>query len=162
MYFLEYVLFLLVGNSLIWLSSMNTLITKSSFYFTLVLLCLTHSAHAAKKVSPESVSGAQTISTDQAKQLFNQGVTFLDVRSNRDWEAGRIPGSKHLELKKVFNQEALLQVAEPGDKLVIYCNSIGCTRSSKACKKAVSWGYQNVYYYRLGFPDWQSNGYAVE
>ena len=137
-------------------------LVKSILYFSFLLMCFSQSAFAAKKVSPESVAGAQTVSTQQAKQLFDQGAIFLDVRSNRDWEAGRIPGSRHLELKKVFNQESLLEVAAPGDKLVIYCNSTGYTRSSKACKKAVDWGYQNVYYYRLGFPDWQSQGYAVE
>jgi len=119
-------------------------------------------ANAAKKISPETVSGAKTIATEQAKALFDQGVKFLDVRSNRDWEAGRIPGSKHLELKKVYSQETLAEIAGSNEKLVIYCNSSGCMRSSKACKKAVEWGYTNVYYYRLGYPDWQSHGYAIE
>lgn len=127
-----------------------------------IALLFTQPVFAATKVSPEQVSGANTINTNQAKQLFDQGVVFLDVRSNRDWEAGRIPGSKHLELKKVFSEDSLAKIVDQRDKLVIYCNSTGCTRSSKACKKAVSWGYQNIYYYRLGFPDWQSHGYAVE
>ena len=117
---------------------------------------------AAKKISPEQVTGATTVSTEEAKKLFDRGAIFLDVRSNRDWEAGRIPGSKHLELKKVFNQETLATIASPEQELVIYCNSKGCMRSSKACKKAVSWNYKKVYYYRLGFPDWRANGYAVE
>ena len=117
---------------------------------------------AAKKISPEHVDGAKTINTEEAKRLFDQGVIFLDVRSNRDWEAGRIPGSKHLELKKVYNQDSLSTVASQSDKLVIYCNSSGCMRSSKACKKAVEWGYKNVYYYRLGYPQWQAKGFAVE
>jgi len=120
------------------------------------------SAIAAKKVSPESVAGATTINTIEAKKLFDNGAIFLDVRSNRDWEAGRIPGSKHLELKKVYSKKSLAKIASPQDTLVIYCNSTGCTRSSKASKKAVAWNYKNVYYYRLGFPDWQKNGYAIE
>ena len=131
------------------------------FLVTFMLLPLS-SAIAAKKVSPEHVSGATTINTVEAKKLFDKGAIFLDVRSNRDWEAGRIPGSNHLELKKVYSQETLAEIASPEDTLVIYCNSTGCTRSSKACKKAVSWNYKNVYYYRLGFPEWQSNGYAIE
>jgi len=135
---------------------------KPLLFVMLCALLNVQSVYAAKKVSPETVTGATTIATEQAKQLFDRGVIFLDVRSNRDWEAGRIPGSKHLELKKVFDKETLSRVASPEDQLVIYCNSTGCTRSSKACKKAVGWGYRNVYYYRLGFPDWQSQGYAVE
>lgn len=130
--------------------------------FTVFLYIPSQGVLAAKKISPESVQGAVTIDTGKAKQLFDEGVNFLDVRSNRDWEAGRIPGSKHLELKKVYNQESLLEFSGPEEKIVIYCNSSGCMRSSKACKKAVGWGYQQVYYYRLGYPDWQSKGYAVE
>ena len=118
--------------------------------------------HAAKKESPVSVDGATTVSTADAKQLFDQGAVFVDVRSSQDWEAGRIPCSKHLELKKGFTAETLGEVAQPGQKLVIYCNSTGCMRSAQACEKAIEWGYSQVYYYRLGYPDWQSNGYAVE
>lgn len=130
--------------------------------FVAYILLPLSNAVAAKKVSPERISGATTINTIEAKKMFDKGVVFLDVRSNRDWEAGRIPGSKHLELKKIYSQETLAEIASPQDTLVIYCNSTGCTRSSKACKKAVSWNYTNVYYYRLGFPDWRKNGYAIE
>ncbi len=132
------------------------------FLFISIFAFVSPHALAAKKISPEQVAGAKTIDTEEAKKLFDQGVIFLDVRSNRDWEAGRIPGSKHLELKKVYNQESLATVASQNDSLVIYCNSTGCMRSSKACKKAVEWGYKNVYYYRLGYPNWQASGYAVE
>lgn len=129
----------------------------------ITLLILPFSAvHAAKKESPETVTGATTVSTADAKQLFDQGAVFVDVRSQQDWEAGRIPGSKHLELKKGFTPDTLSEIAQPGQKLVIYCNSTGCMRSSQACEKAVEWGYTQVYYYRLGYPDWQSSGYAVE
>ena len=130
--------------------------------YLLIVLFLAPLSLVAKELSPETVEGATTVGTAEAKQLFDQGAIFLDVRSEQDWEAGRIPGSKHLELKHVFNQESLATVAEADQKLVIYCNSTGCMRSSKACKHAVEWGYKKVYYYRLGYPDWQSNGYAVE
>jgi len=132
------------------------------FLILVLSFATTSVSHAAKKISPETVSGATTVSTAEAKKLFDQGAIFLDVRSNRDWEAGRIPGSKHLELKKVYSKETLAEIAGADQKLVIYCNSTGCMRSSKACAKAAEWGYSKIYYYRLGFPDWQSNGYAVE
>jgi rhodanese-related sulfurtransferase len=137
---------------------------RQTLSISLILLFLFPAAlaNAGKKVSPEAVTGATTINTTEAKVLFDQGVIFLDVRSNRDWEAGRIPGAKHLELKKVYTQESLAEIASPKDKLVIYCNSTGCMRSSKASAKAVEWGYKKVYYYRLGYPDWQSHGYAIE
>jgi len=135
---------------------------RQLFFILFLSLFSISTSFAAKKVSPESVTGATTVDTIEAKKLFDQGAIFLDVRSNRDWEAGRIPGSKHLELKKVYSKETLAEIASSDQKLVIYCNSTGCMRSSKASTKAVEWGYSKVYYYRLGFPDWQSNGYAIE
>ena len=89
--------------------------------FLYVFLCLAglSSVQSAKKISPEQVAGATTVSTMEAKRLFDEGVIFLDVRSNRDWEAGHIPGSKHLELKKVYNEDSLREIASPDQKIVI-------------------------------------------
>jgi rhodanese-related sulfurtransferase len=140
-------------------SIVNALFIVSVFTVILVTQPI---AYAAKKVSPETIAGATTISTEEAKKLFDQGITFIDVRSSRDWEAGRIPGAIHIELKKKFNPDSLGAVVVKDQPVVIYCNSIGCMRSSHASEKAVAWGYTKVYYYRLGFPDWKRAGYAIQ
>lgn len=116
----------------------------------------------AKEPSPTTVAGAKTINATQAKALFDKGALFVDVRSNKDWAAGRIPDAVHIELKKVFSEATLGKEAKKSDPIVIYCNGVSCYRSSKASKKAVGWGYTNVSYYRLGYPDWKSAGYPTE
>jgi rhodanese-related sulfurtransferase len=130
------------------------------------LLCLTimtsHTLIAAEYVSPETVPGATTIDTAQAKSLFDRGAIFIDVRSDADWEAGRIPGAVHLELDKGYTEASLGAVARLDQEVVMYCNGIKCPRSSMAAATAVRWGFTRVYYYRLGFPDWQASGYPVE
>lgn len=118
-------------------------------------------AHAAKK-SPTTIDGATTIEATQAKSLFDKGVPFVDVRSNSDWDAGRIPGAKHIELKKVFSEAELLKVASKDKKVVFYCNGESCLRSSQAAEKAIGWGFKKVYYFRLGFPSWQAAGLPTE
>lgn len=112
--------------------------------------------------SPLEIAGATTISVAEAKALFDSGVIFIDVRKDSDWEAGRVPGAVHLELKKVLSAESLGEIIAMNDTVVIYCNGPKCMRSSKACAKAVEWGFTNVRYFRGGFPDWQSAGYPVE
>lgn len=119
-------------------------------------------AMAADKVSPEAITGATTVDAAQAKALFDQGALFVDVRSDKDWAAGRIPDAVHIELKKVYSPETLGAEAKKGDALVIYCNGHSCLRSSKASAKAVEWGYSNVNYFREGFPAWKAAGYPVE
>lgn len=112
--------------------------------------------------SPETIEGATLVDTTQAKTLFEQEVLFVDVRKDSDWEAGRVPGAVHLELKKVFSNDTLSEEIDKKEAVVIYCNGVKCLRSSKAVKLALSWGYSNVYYYRNGFPDWTSVGLPVE
>ena len=119
-------------------------------------------AVTAAEVSPEAIKGAKTVSATEAKALFDKGVLFVDVRKNSDWEAGRIPGAEHLELKKVYTETSLVDLAPKIEELVIYCNGPKCMRSSKACAKAVNWGFKKVYYFRDGFPAWQAASYPVE
>lgn len=125
------------------------------------LLMMTMGSAFAKE-SPATVDGAKTINASEAKALFDKGVLFVDVRSNKDWAAGRIPDAVHIELKKVLSEETLAKEAKKSDPIVIYCNGVSCLRSSKASIKAVGWGYTNVHYYRLGFPDWKAAGYPTE
>ena len=36
-----------------------------------------------------------------------------------------------------------------------------CLVSSRACAKAVAWGYQKGYYLRQGYPGWKAAGFLV-
>jgi rhodanese-related sulfurtransferase len=130
------------------------------------IFCMTimmpHAMAATEYVSPQSVPGVTTIDTAQAKILFDRGAIFIDVRSDADWAAGRIPGAVHLELEKVYTEASLGAVARQDQEVVVYCNGTKCPRSSQAAASAVSWGFTKVYYYRLGFPDWQGADYPVE
>lgn len=117
----------------------------------------------AGDVSPMTVAGATTVTTAEAKALFDSEALFVDVRKDSDWDAGRIPGAVHLDNKKgVFTEASLSAEISKDEKVVIYCNGEKCPRSAKGCKQAVSWGFTNVFYYRDGMPAWKSAGYPVE
>lgn len=117
---------------------------------------------AYAETSPMSVPGAATVTVDEAASLFDAGTAFVDVRSDSDFEAGRIPGAVHLELKSVFNEDALLGVVDKDEAVVLYCNGESCLRSSEASAKAVDWGFTQVSYFRDGFPAWDAAGHPVE
>lgn len=119
-------------------------------------------AAAEEKVSPETVAGATTVDTVQAKALFDKGVPFIDVRSDKDYQAGRIPDAVHLELKGNFDAAKLGAVVSKDKDVVFYCNGTSCMRSSEASEQAVGWGYTKVHYFRLGFPAWKEASYPVE
>jgi len=116
----------------------------------------------AEPLSPEEIEGATVVDAEAAMELFNNGVVFVDVRKDSDWEAGRIPGAEHLELKKVFSEATLSELATKDQEIVIYCNGPKCMRSSEACTKAVSWGFTKVYYFRGGIPEWIAADFPTE
>jgi len=109
-----------------------------------------------------TVEGATTVDSAKAKALFDEEAIFLDVRKNSDWDAGRIPGALHIELKKKLTDASMSAEVKKDEAVVIYCNGESCMRSSKASAMAVGWGFSKVYYYRDGFPAWKSANYPVE
>lgn len=136
---------------------------KPSFsVIAIVLVALCASFNVQAGVSPTSIAGATTVDTDKARALFDEGAAFIDVRKDSDWEAGRVPGAIHLELKKVYSPETLADEVQKDEAIVVYCNGEKCLRSSVAAEKAVKWGWTKVYYYRDGFPAWKGAALPVE
>lgn len=127
-----------------------------------IFSCLFVPLSYAQNLSPESIAGAITIDEKKAKPLFEQGMLFVDVRKDSDWEAGRIPGAIHLYVKTDFTEAKLLQFVNKDDPLVIYCNGPKCFLSSRAVRKAVQWGFKHIYYFRTGFPSWRAANLPVE
>lgn len=143
------------------------MIFKNNFqyFFILPALLLFLSANATendKWVSPKCIKNAETVNLQQAKALHKNGVKFVDVRSNRQYEKRHIPAALHLSIKTEFTEANLLTHFQKDTPFVIYCNSVHCSLSSKATKKAVSWGFTNVKYYRDGFRAWRLDGNKLE
>jgi rhodanese-related sulfurtransferase len=130
-----------------------------SFFSVLLLSGFISSAHAE---APESVSGAKTISTTEAKKLFDQSALFIDVRGPSRYTEGHIASAVHLDLEDAFTRTALLQLAEPETPVVLYCDGEECGRSAVAAKGAVGWGFKKIYYFRAGYPGWVRAGYPIE
>ncbi|MCB1724308.1 MAG: rhodanese-like domain-containing protein [Chromatiaceae bacterium] len=137
---------------------MSAFIRTAATAFSLLLVGST----LAAEISPQTVDGAVTVDTAAARALFDQQVAFIDVRKDSDFDAGRIPGAIHLELKHKFSDQSLSTEVKKDEPVVFYCNGESCMRSSDASKLAVSWGFSKVHYYRDGFPAWKSAGNPVE
>jgi len=114
------------------------------------------------EVSPLSVAGAISIDATEAKQLFDDGVVFVDVRDISSRDYGYIPDSVFLDLELSFTEEALSALIKRDEPVVIYCAGHRCLRSSKAVENALSWGFTNVYYFRNGFTAWKVAGYPFD
>jgi rhodanese-related sulfurtransferase len=118
-------------------------------------------------VSPTSVAGATTVDAAKAYELWQNRAVFIDPRKPGQFEAGRIPGAINLvygpgKPDQPFNQASLEAEVAKSDPVVFYCNAEECDRSSWTAALAVEWGWQEVYYFRDGYPSWAAAGYPVE
>lgn len=112
--------------------------------------------------APETIPDTTRVDAEHAWLLFRGGVTFVDVRLEADFRAGRIPDAVNLTImrdpddpRNRFTREDLLEVA--GDKespLVIYCNEFDCWRTEAAIERALDWGFDDLHYFPGGYPEW--------
>ena len=112
--------------------------------------------------SPETVDGATTVTVEEAVVLFDEEVVFVDVRKTSDFDAGRIAGAVHLDIKSALTEESLAAVVAKDEPVLFYCNGVSCHRSAQASALAVGWGYSKVYYLRNGYPAWEISGNMIE
>lgn len=66
--------------------------------FITALLTYSNTTNAITASSPQNISGVKTVSTQEAKELYDDGVLFVDVRLDSDWEKGRVPEALHLNI----------------------------------------------------------------
>ncbi|MCL6415538.1 rhodanese-like domain-containing protein [Aestuariirhabdus sp. Z084] len=119
-----------------------------------VVLCCWFVPAASAVESPLNVLGAVTINVHQAKQLYDAGAVFVDVRNDKQWQWGHIEGARHMELRRDFGKLFYPGYMERDIPLVIYCNDLDCKRSAFASYLAAKWGYTEVYYFRDGYYAW--------
>ena len=81
---------------------------------------------------------------------------LVDVREPYEWEAGRIPGAKHIELERLAGRADEL----PKDKPVIFQCRVG-RRSALATDAFRAVGF-DAYNMRGGIQAWAEEGFPLE
>lgn len=113
--------------------------------------------------APHNIEGVVSVSIQHAKQLFDSGAVFVDVRDHHAWSIGHIDGAVNLDLES--DEFSVLYVSESLDRktpLVFYSSSPLTVNSAVASYMAKQWGYDNVYYFRDGYYAWISEDFPVE
>lgn len=82
-----------------------------------------------------------------------EGVHFIDTRSLADFEAGTIPGARHIEWREVPGR--LDEIPEEGT-VILFCNT--GVRSSQATFAARVLGRENVLVMQSGYEGWLRDG----
>lgn len=116
------------------------------------------------EVAPLHVKGVITINTEEAKVKWLNGVKFFDPRTPSDYKLGHIPKAINISRTdpSVYNRQNIEAHFAKDEPVVIYCNGPSCLKSSRTSAELIKMGYEEVYYYREGFPDWSFEGHPVE
>ena len=87
------------------------------------------------------------------------GARLIDVREDREWEAGRARGAEHLG-RGVIERDIENEIPDKSAELILYCG--GGYRSALAADNLRRMGYTNVYSLAGGWKAWREAGAPVE
>ncbi len=79
-----------------------------------------------------------------------KGMMLLDVRTDKEYEQGHIPGAVHVPLADIGDRVKKLKKDK---ELVVYCRS--GNQSIWAIKRLMGMGYKNLYNLKGGYSAWK-------
>lgn len=113
----------------------------------------------------ESNQKTGEVSTGQLRRILaDASATVLDTRSREEFDAGHIPGARHIDAPPSERIAAVTRLIN-GDKtaaLILYCNGPFCQASRRFADDLVAAKFSNVRRYQLGIPVWRALGGPTE
>ncbi|HWO72321.1 MAG TPA: MBL fold metallo-hydrolase [Dehalococcoidia bacterium] len=97
------------------------------------------------------------IDAREARRRLSDGALALDVREPSEWEAGRIPGAKHVPLGRLKQEVQRLPAGRP---VVVYCGH--GERASTAVSMLEAAGLEDLANLDGGIEAWRAAGFALE
>lgn len=79
-----------------------------------------------------------------------KGMMLLDVRTNKEYDKGHIPGAVHVPLAEIGDRVKKLKKDK---ELVVYCRN--GNQSIWAIKRLMGMGYKNLYNLKGGYYAWK-------
>jgi rhodanese-related sulfurtransferase len=95
------------------------------------------------------------------RRRLEEGRRFelVDVREDREWDAGHLPGARHLG-RGVIERDIEREIPDRDTEIVLYCG--GGYRSALAADNLQRMGYRNVWSMDGGFKGWKQAGGRIE
>jgi rhodanese-related sulfurtransferase len=99
-----------------------------------------------------------TIEEYRRRVAGGEAYRLVDVREDREWEAGHLPGATHLG-KGIIERDIETTFPDKGTAMVCYCG--GGFRSALVCDNLQKMGYTNVISLDGGFRGWRDAGLPI-
>ena len=103
----------------------------------------------------EAMLRVTEVSVAEAIERQAGGATLIDVREDKEWEAGHARGAIHLG-RGVIERDIVHQIPAKDAELILYCG--GGYRSALAADTLQKMGYTNVLSVAGGWAAWTEAG----
>lgn len=113
---------------------------------------------------PIVLDGATPITAEELVDLIDEmdNLVLIDTRQPTKFSNGTIEGSKSLPNTKTSPRALSSLVPDKLTPVVFYCDGLSCPHSMKSVKKAVSYGYVNIFWFRGGITEWTDKGLPIK
>lgn len=106
---------------------------------------------------PFTTHPGHELDPERVKELLDAGeIELVDVREQYEWDAGRIPGAKHIELERVAGRAEEL----PKDRPIVFSCRLGA-RSAMVTEAFRASGY-DAYNMTGGITAWVDRGLPLD
>ena len=106
-------------------------------------------------------SQVEEVDPAQVSEHLGNGIVLIDVRESTEWDAGHIPGAKHVPRGYLESRVEGAAGSDRSQEIVIYCAS-GQRSALAAHTLKELLGYENVKSMTGGITLWKDRGYKVE
>ena len=116
-----------------------------------------------KPHAPESIDDVQIVTAEQAIDLIlaNPDMPIIDSRKKTEFVKGHIEGAVSILNTDMTEQDLQGVAPDKNSAILFYCNGERCLRSTDAIRKAKSWGYSNLIWFRGGWKEWSEKRLPV-
>jgi len=106
-----------------------------------------------------AVGDIRETSIDEAGKLIGDGIQLLDVRTEQEWNEGRIQGAIRIGHAEDDFAARVTKELDPSKPVLVYCRS--GNRSAQAARKLEKLGYSRIYDLKGGIKAWLAAGRPV-
>ena len=110
-------------------------------------------------IAERARAAIREVDVAEARRRKSEGATLVDVREDREWEAGHARGAVHIG-KGVIERDIEKQIPDKNAEIILYCG--GGYRSALAAKSLGDMGYRNVLSMAGGWRAWIDAGGDTE
>ena len=104
------------------------------------------------------LSVPEYINLESAKEMYDRGIIFIDARDEEEFAEGHIKGA----ILAPSTPELVQLFPDRSSPIVTYCSGAECDVSQELADELMEWGYERIFVFEGGWPEWEKAGYPVE